>query len=99
MFQYSRDGGQTNSLRFYAAEFCLVLKYLHGNGILYRSVNLNNIMLGSDGHIKVVDFGLCKENMWFGSTTGTFCGTAEFMAPEVLYLKDHFSSLVYLFTN
>lgn len=40
-------------------------------------------MLTLDGHVKVGDYGLCKEEMWFGSTTSTFCGTPEFMAPEV----------------
>jgi len=40
-------------------------------------------MLGLDGHIKVIDFGTCAEDIWYGSTTHTFCGNSEFMAPEV----------------
>lgn len=71
--------------QFYAAEVLLVLKHFHENGIIYRDLKLDNILLCIDGHIKVTDYGLCKEDMWYGSTTSTFCGTPEFMAPEILF--------------
>lgn len=51
--------------------------------MIYRDVKLENIMLGVDGHIKVVDFGVCKTGIQKGEKTGSFVGSPEFLAPEV----------------
>jgi len=51
--------------------------------LVHSDLKLDNILMDTDGHIKVADYGLCKENMGWKRTTNTFCGTPEFMAPEV----------------
>lgn len=70
--------------RFYAAEMASAIGYLHSLNIIYRDLKPENILLDSKGHIVLTDFGLCKEGIEGMGTTNTFCGTPEYLAPEVL---------------
>jgi len=71
-------------VRLYAAEIVLGLGFLHGTNIIYRDLKPENILLDQDGHVMITDFGLCKEDVSETGTTHTFCGSPEYLAPEIL---------------
>lgn len=75
-------------VKFYLAELALALNHLHNIGIIYRDLKPENILLDQDGHIALTDFGLSKQPL-DGSKTYSFCGTVEYMAPEVVSRKGH----------
>lgn len=85
---------QEGRAKFYIAELILALQHLHHHDIVYRDLKPENILLDANGHIALCDFGLSKANLTKDDTTNTFCGTTEYLAPEVLLDDQGYTKMV-----
>ncbi|KAL3877721.1 hypothetical protein ACJMK2_035386, partial [Sinanodonta woodiana] len=85
-----RDKGSFDDVttRFYTACVVEAFAYLHSKGIVYRDLKPENLLLDSSGYVKLVDFGFAKK-VGLGRKTWTFCGTPEYVAPEIILNKGH----------
>lgn len=81
---YNKEHFTEDEVRIYIAEIIVALEQLHKLGIIYRDIKLENILIDSDGHIVLTDFGLSRELVYANERAHSFCGTIEYMAPEIV---------------
>ncbi len=75
--------------KFYFVEVVLGIEYLHQHAIIYRDLKPENVLLDIDGHVRLADFGLSKEGVTLDLSTNSFCGSPEYMSPEMLQQCGH----------
>lgn len=94
LYHYLSETGKFSEdrARFYCAEIMSGLGYLHERGIVYRDLKPENLILDSEGHIRIADFGLSKENVE-GDNITSICGTPEYLAPEILRKRPYGASV------
>ena len=89
-FHLRRNSGyKEKAVRFYMCQILLALEYMHDNNYIYRDLKPENILIDKEGNIKLTDFGLSKIMPPDETTTYTMCGTAEYLAPEILFGKGY----------
>ena len=89
-FHLRRNSGyKEKAVRFYMSQILLALEYMHNNNYIYRDLKPENILIDKEGNIKLTDFGLSKILPEEEKTTYTMCGTAEYLAPEILFGKGY----------
>lgn len=91
--QKDRKFGEERT-KFYIAELVCALEHLHEQGVIYRDLKPENILLDANGHIALCDFGLSKLNLTNEDTAKTFCGTTEYLAPEILLDENGYNKMV-----
>lgn len=75
--------------RFYFIEILYALMYLHQQNIIYRDLKPENLLINYDGHIKIADFGLSKYGLENREVTYSYCGSTEYMPPEMIQRTGH----------
>ena len=85
--------------RLYISEIIIALEYLHKNKIIFRDLKPENIVLSADGHIKLTDFGLSKENVGSLMDNKSFVGSIAYLAPEILKKQGHSKSIDWYLTG
>lgn len=75
-------------VKFYSLQICMAIGYLHTKGIMHRDLKLENILLDEGGYLKIIDYGLAK-TLPQDNLTKTFCGTPEYLAPEMVTQQGH----------
>jgi len=91
LFYHLKNSGRFSEerARLYAAEITSALDHLHSRRIVYRDLKPENVLLDSEGHVRVTDFGLAKDEMALTDKTHTFCGTPDYLAPEIIKGSGH----------
>lgn len=84
----SRKRFDEKTVRFYAAQIALAVGYLHSKGIMHRDLKLENVLVDENGYLKIIDYGLAK-TLKEQQLSKTFCGTPEYLAPEMVQHQGH----------